>query len=150
MKREYLVLVFMVLIALLMRRFFLWVKEGPVTPDPWAKEDDDAVKQTDAVPLCPRCLSPQEEDCRFCAACGSATGLYNNWSPYLYIFSMGEVLRLGTGGSIQTNLVTVLGYLLLSVAQYTVFAPVYWFLFFRNLGRIQREAMTSQAQQSVP
>ena len=131
MKPEYLVLVFTVLIALLMWRLFLWMKEGPVTPDPWAKDDDDALKQPDAVPLCPRCLSPQEEDCQFCAACGSATGLYNNLNPYLYVFSMGEVLRLGTSGSIQTNFVTVLGYLLLSAAQYTVFFPVYWFFFFR-------------------
>ena len=152
MKPEHLalVLVFISLSVVLLWRFFHWIEETPATPDPWAKDFDDAVNQPDAVPICPRCLSPQEQDGRFCEACGSSIGFYNNLNPYLYIFSLGEVLRLGTGGSIQKNPVTVLGYLLLSVAEFTVFAPVYWYLFYRNLKRLQHDSVTSHTVPSVP
>ncbi len=139
MKREHLALLVMVLTALLLYRIFLAIKWAPTTPDLWSTDEDEAVQQPEAVPLCPHCLSLQEEEREFCAACGSATGLYNNLNPYLYIFSLGEVLRLGTYGRIKKNPVTVAGYLLLSVAEYNVFAPLYWYFFFRNLRNCKRK-----------
>jgi hypothetical protein len=139
MRPEYFVPLIMALTAVLIECFILWVKATPGTPDPWDQKDEDAVHQPDAVPLCPHCLSPHDEDCRFCPECGSATGLYNNLNPYLYIFSLGELMRLGVSGQIRRNVTTVVGYLLLSLSEYLIFAPLYWFLLFRNLIRLRRE-----------
>lgn len=66
-----------------------------------------------------------------------SVGPYNNWMPYLHVFSEGEVLRNGTSGKFQINAVTIAGYILYSITVFFVFAPVYWFFLFKNVGRIR-------------
>lgn len=145
MKPEHVALLIAGLVTLLMWRFYLWLKEGAVAPDPWPKEVEDQLNQSNAFPLCPRCLTPQVEDGRFCAECGCPTGLFNNLNPYLYIFSVGDALRLGTSGSIPKNSFLIFGYLLFSAVEYTIFAPVYWYCLFRNLKRRQPEELPTHA-----
>lgn len=130
---ELIVIVATVLIGwLVVRSFRAWLAK-PVSPDPWGPEVAEALEQPDATPLCPRCQCPHELNHWFCPECGHSVGDYNNFSPYLYLFSLGEVLRDGTSGRFRKSWLTVTGYLMLSLIEYVVFAPIYWFFLFRNL-----------------
>lgn len=107
----------------------------PATPDPWGPEIAAALEQPDATPVCPHCQCPHEATRWFCAECGRSVGDYNNLNPYLYLFALGEVLREGTSGRVRKSWLTVTGYLVLSLIEYAVLAPIYWFFLFRNLSR---------------
>ncbi|MDD5139644.1 MAG: hypothetical protein PHY43_05210 [Verrucomicrobiales bacterium] len=76
-------------------RLAVWVRTAPVTPNPWSAEIEASLQADDATPICHRCLTPHSELAWFCEHCGSAVGTYNNWMPYIYVFSQGEVLRNG-------------------------------------------------------
>ena len=114
-------------------RGFLWFWNVTPKPDPWGPEIDLQLEDPQTLPVCHHCLAPHAHTNWFCPECGAAVGDYNNWNPYLYIFSLGEVLRAGTFGKTQRTWLTVLGYLILSVGEYVIFAPAYWILFFMNL-----------------
>ena len=129
--------------VLLLYRLFLWVREAPVTPDPWDTEIEKQIHESDATVICHKCLTPQPHGQWFCEHCGSAVGDYNNVMPYLPAFSEGEVFRNGVTEKVRVNALTIIGYLLYSVACYFVFAPIYWFFFFKNLKRIKEEASAS-------
>jgi hypothetical protein len=119
--------------------FRRWLAK-PVTPDPWGAEVTDAINQPEAVPVCLYCQCPHEPNRWFCAECGHAVGDYNTVNPYLYIFSLGEVLREGTSGNIRKSWLTVTGLVVLSLVEYFVLAPIYWFFLFRNLSRKRNHA----------
>ena len=114
-----------------------WIRDAPATPNPWSVEIEESLQQADATPICHRCLTPHQIDTRFCEHCGSAIGIYNNWMPFVYIFSQGEVLRNGVTGKLHANSFTIIGYLIYSLGNYLIFAPVYWFFFFKNLKRLK-------------
>jgi len=116
-----------------------WIRNAPAKPEPWGAEIEESLQQAEAKPICHRCLTPHQVDSRFCGKCNAAVGHYNNWMPYVYIFSVGEVLRNGTTDRLRINPLTIAGYLLCSFVQYALFAPVYWFFLFKNLKRIKVE-----------
>jgi hypothetical protein len=118
-------------------RLIVWIRHAPHTPDPWGFEVEESLQQADATPICHRCLTPHQTDARFCEHCGSAVGTYNNWLPYIYIFSQGEVLRNGVTDKLRARPLTVIGYLIYSLGNYFILAPVYWFFFFKNLKRLK-------------
>jgi hypothetical protein len=120
--------------GLAVRQIILWLENAPKSPDPWDAETDKAVHQPDAVPVCHRCFTPQSPCGWFCRNCGSAVGPYNNYMPYVYVFSEGEVLRNGVTDRMRLGLLIVVGYFLVSL-DYFVFAPVYWFFLLRNFKR---------------
>ncbi|HVM60485.1 MAG TPA: hypothetical protein VMV72_06410 [Verrucomicrobiae bacterium] len=112
-----------------------WTRRLAVPPDPWGPELTAALRNPDCVPVCLRCFTPQEHDRWFCPECGAAVGPYNNCLPYIYIFSQGEVLRNGAYRHIRPSALIIVGYLLFSIGEYGVFAPVYWWRLFQNLRR---------------
>ena len=112
-----------------------WIRGAIPAPDPWSEEVEQAVQAKDAVPLCPHCLAPQSPETWFCAECGCSIGPYNNLNPYLYLFSVGDLFRTGVSRRVRRTPFVVVGFLVLSLAEYTVIAPYYWFFFFRNLRR---------------
>lgn len=114
-----------------------WSHHFPVKPDPWDAEIAEKLKQPDCVPVCHHCFTPQEHDKWFCPECGASVGPYNNYLPYIHIFSEGEVLRNGVRSHVARNPLTVVGYLCFSTLEYLIFAPLYWYLLFRNLRREQ-------------
>ncbi|HEU5072347.1 MAG TPA: zinc ribbon domain-containing protein [Verrucomicrobiae bacterium] len=114
--------------------FKAWLTR-PAAPDPWGPDVAKAMEQPDATPICPHCQSPHAAQSWFCPECGRVVGDYNNLNPYLYLFSLGEVLREGTTGHVRKSWLTVAGFLLLSLIEYLVLAPIYWFFFFRNLSQ---------------
>jgi hypothetical protein len=101
--------------GVLLWRALRWFFTGPTTPNPWGPEIDEQINQPEAVPLCPRCLSPNPAERDFCEECGYPVGTYTNWLPYLQLFSLGHVLRTGVDGRYPLNWITFLGYLFLSV-----------------------------------
>ena len=58
--------------------------------------------------------------------------------PFLYIFSIGEVLRSGTGPEARFTPLTVPGYIVFGLSQFGVFAPIYFFRLFMNWRRRSR------------
>jgi hypothetical protein len=106
-----------------------------LSPDPWGAEVEQIIQNPQASPLCHRCLTPQDCDGWFCPVCGTAVGQYNNYMPFVYVFSLGEVLRAGVTDHIKPSFLTICGYLLYSFIIYFIFAPIYWYFLFRNLKR---------------
>ncbi len=120
--------------AFVFYRLYLWVREAQPRPDPWEPEIEASLQQGDTVPVCLKCSAPQPPGQWFCEHCGTAVGPYNNLMPYVNAFSQGEVLRNGVTARVRPSPLILAGYLCLSL-DYMVFAPLYWFLFLRNLRR---------------
>jgi hypothetical protein len=127
-------------------RLIIWIRDAPSNPDPWSAEIEESLQQADATPVCHRCLSPYPDDIWFCEACGAAVGPYNNFMPYVCIFSQGEVLRNGVTDKLRVSRLTIVGYLLYSLGNYLVFAPIYWFFFFKNLKRRKEEKLIESSK----
>jgi hypothetical protein len=128
--------------------FIIWLRRSPITPDPWDQETEKKLHEPDAVEVCHRCFTPKNPDGWFCEHCGCATGPYNNLMPFIYVFSEGEVLRNGVNDRLRNTPLVIVGYLLLSLGAYFVFAPVYWVALFRNLQRQRTEHPGSPTGQS--
>jgi hypothetical protein len=107
----------------------------PPTPDPWDAEMGAGRATAEAAPLCHQCLQPHTDGLDFCPACGAPVGQYTNYLPFPYLFSVGHALRVGTSGTFRRSKLTVAGFLVFSLLEYVIFAPVYWFIFLRRLGK---------------
>jgi hypothetical protein len=120
-------------------QLIVWVREAPITPDPWDAEVGQKLSEPDAVEVCPHCLAQQPPTAWFCTHCGKAVGPYNNLMPFLNVFSEGEVFRNGTTDRFRNRPLIVIGYMLLSLAAYSFFAPIFWFFLLSNLKRPPNE-----------
>lgn len=109
-----------------------FVRRKPVEPDPWDESVATEIAEEDATPLCHRCLNAHAPEADFCPACGAAVGQYTNWLPYPYLFSVGHTLRIGTSGEFRRSPLTLVGFVLFSLVEYALFAPVYWIVMFWN------------------
>lgn len=127
-----------VVTAILLWRLAVWWKQ-PLQPNPWDEDTEARLHEPEAVLLCPRCLEPEREGVQFCRDCGFAVGPYVTWSPYLYIFVLGDLLRTGVDRPFRVKSTTVCFLLLVSLFEYFIFAPVYWFFLIRNIRRQPRE-----------
>lgn len=127
---------------------FQRVKRASPTANPWDAETDKHLQEADALPICHHCLTPQEprHNHWFCPNCGAAVGEYNNYLPFVRVFSEGEVLRTGTAGLMKSNFLIVAGYFLCSLILYTAAAPVYWYFLLKNL---KRNTLNPQVEKEV-
>jgi len=121
-------------------RFIGWIRDAPVRPDPWDAEIEQKLEDPEIREVCRHCSTPQEPGAWFCAHCGSAVGPYNNLMPYLNVFSEGEVFRNGVTGRFRNKPVIMIGYFLISLGSYAIFAPIYWFFLLSNLNRPANDA----------
>jgi hypothetical protein len=96
-------------------RFLLWIRDAPVTPDPWDAAVEQKLSEPETSEVCPHCSTPQPPDAWFCEGCGRAVGPYNNVMPFLQVFSEGEVLRNGTTDRMRKGLLIPIGYFLMSL-----------------------------------
>lgn len=112
---------------------------GPKSPDPWDETVAAEIECESATPLCHRCLTPHHPSANFCPDCGATVGEFTNWLPYPYLFSIGHTLRIGTSGEFKRSRLTVMGFLLFSVVEYALFAPVYWILFLARLPKTRQQ-----------
>jgi hypothetical protein len=124
----YTLVVFVVigLSAVILYRVVRWLCTGPVQPEPWEKDVADAMESEQARPLCCHCLEPHDIDASFCPDCGAPVGQYTNLLPFPYLFSIGHLLRTGTRGDFKRTPLTMVGFVLLGLIEYSIFAPVYW------------------------
>lgn len=104
-----------------------WFTTGPEAPDPWGEDIKEKIALDGTPPLCHRCLLPNPPETDFCRHCGATVGMYTNLLPLPYIYSVGDTLRLGTSGAFRRTPLTVAGFWLLGLAEYSIFAPVYWY-----------------------
>lgn len=119
--------------------FMKRVLKQPAPPDPWDATITAEIGSEAATPLCHRCLTAHDSSADFCPACGAAVGQYTNWLPYPQLFSIGHALRIGTSGEFRRSPLTVSFFLLFSLVEYTLFAPIYWTFMALKLGK-NREA----------
>jgi hypothetical protein len=126
--------------SLLLYRFVLWVRESPSMPDPWGPKIESSLHESNAVPVCHRCFTPCPTRGWFCENCGGAVGPYNNYMPYVEVFSEGEVFRNGVTGKLRASPLIFVGYFLYSLTAYLVFSPVYWYFLVKHLKRQREEA----------
>jgi hypothetical protein len=112
------------------RRLKIWWLTKP--PNPWPEELDEVVNQHDCKVICPRCITPQHNQAWFCPKCGAAVVPYNNTMTFLNVFSTGEMLRAGTGTHLKKTPLVMIGYLMVSLVEYLLFAPIFLYRFFRN------------------
>lgn len=61
-------------------------------------------------------------------------------SPFHQVFAMGDVLLTGTQRRFPVNWLTITGFVFLSMIQYLIFAPFYWFFLLRNVRRLRTES----------
>jgi hypothetical protein len=97
------------------------------TNDPWPHDIDLSVKAKGAIPLCTNCLFPQVDRRWFCPHCSFPCGEFVATMPYLQIFPVGELFRRGVIGPPEKGIGQKLFLVLYSLAQYSLFAPVYWY-----------------------
>ena len=142
-----LVMVSIIVVVALVYQVLRWLRGSPTSADPWSEEVEKSMNAPEAEPVCHRCFSPHGDETWFCPCCGAAVGDYNNWMPYVYLFSQGEVLRNGVTANIKPSPSVVAGYIVLSLVCYLIFAPVYWYFLFKNLQRIKQE---QAGQEIVP
>ncbi|HTY86393.1 MAG TPA: hypothetical protein VMB80_02925 [Candidatus Acidoferrum sp.] len=116
-------------------RLIGWIREAPVHPDPWDAEVQQKLEDPDIQEVCRHCSTPLMPGAWFCECCGSAVGPYNNLMPYVNAFSEGEVFRNGVANRLRNKPIILVGYLLISLGSYAVFAPLYWFFLLSNLKR---------------
>lgn len=133
-----------VLTVLGLWRLGRWFFTGPRPPDPWDAQVTADLETEEVKPLCHRCLAPHEPGVYFCPGCGAPVGMYTNWLPFPYIFSLGHVLRQGASGDFRRTPITLGGFWLLSLAEYTVLAPVYWYRLYRSQRQPQRTTPTPE------
>lgn len=124
-----------ILLLALIRVGARWLSRKPIHPDPWSEQIGREVAAEEAIPLCHRCFTPHHPLAHFCPDCGAPVGACTNLLPFPYLFSIGHTLRIGTSGSFKATPMTIIGYFLITLLQYAVFAPVYWILLLRALHR---------------
>ena len=118
--------------------FCQWLLACPRTPDPWGPEFEQAVEGEEATSLCHHCLAPQEHNGWFCPECGSTTGKYSNYLPFVYVFSLGDGLRAGVRRREPWTLLLVVGYVLTAFAWFPILAPIYCLFLFLHRDRITK------------
>ncbi|MFO1512876.1 MAG: hypothetical protein U1F83_08210 [Verrucomicrobiota bacterium] len=109
-----------------------WILQTKPAADPWDETTTAELEGDEAVPLCHHCLLPHDVSTDFCPGCGTPVGQYTNWLPFPQLFSVGHVLRTGTSGEFKRTPLTILGFLLFSLVEYTLFVPIYWIVFLRK------------------
>jgi hypothetical protein len=110
-----------------------WALQTKATPDPWDETVAAELAKDETAPLCHHCLCPHADSTDFCPQCGTPVGQYTNWLPFPQLFSIGHVLRAGTSGEFKRTPLTILGFMLFSLAEYMLFVPIYWIVFLRKI-----------------
>jgi len=114
-------------------RFSKWIMDCPPTANPWGADIEELLNRWETLPLCDKCLAPQEHDGWFCPECGSTFGPYCNFLPYVVLFSQGEVLRSGTMQRLRKKgPIITLGYMLFAFGTMALLAPIYCLVLFVN------------------
>lgn len=58
---------------------------------------------------------------------------YGNWMDYIYVFSIGEILRSGVEPNVKPTIWMAFGYTILAFAEFPPLAPFYLYRVFKNM-----------------
>jgi hypothetical protein len=136
----------LILIGAAVYLFCRWLLACPRTPDPWASDIEQAVEQEEAVPVCPHCLTPQEHNGWFCPECGSTSGQYSNYLPFVYLFSIGDAVRAGVQQRNRWSPLLAVGFVLVAFAWLSILAPIYCVFLFLARSRVTHLHQPAQAE----
>jgi len=136
------------LAAVFFWRLINWVRDAPTRSDPWDAATEQKLSDPEAVEVCHRCFTEQPDHAWFCRHCGGAVGPCNNLMPYVCIFSEGEVFRNGASGRVRRSPLTVAGYMLLSLASFGLFAPLFWLSFFKHFKPSEGKATSQPSEEN--
>jgi hypothetical protein len=131
-------------------RLIAWVRDAPVTPDPWDLEVEQKLQEPETPEVCPHCLTEQPPTAWFCKRCGRAVGPYNNLMPYVQVFSEGEVFRNGTGGRFRNRPMILIGFFLITLGTLPFLAPIYLLSLLLNWQRPPGEPGPAEDQNVRP
>ena len=124
-----------VVLSFLLYRFVVWIREARLSPDPWEPSLPERLDEAEAEPLCTRCLCPHPEEAWFCPHCGLPASATTNFSPFLWVFSLGDAFRAFVAGAVRIRPLTVVGFLLTSLIHLSVLGPLYWVALLWNADR---------------
>ncbi|MCX7010287.1 MAG: zinc ribbon domain-containing protein [Kiritimatiellaeota bacterium] len=124
-----------------------WLRDTAAKESP---EQPTEIVPDDAVPVCHRCLAPNEPTAHFCSECGASIGLCNNYLPWEQIASIGEVARSGVGPEARFTPLHILGYVLFGLVEYHIFSPLYFVQLFRNFRRHRQTPTSPMISQPPP
>lgn len=128
-----------------------WFVCGPSKPDPWDEQTTSDLREGNCTPICHRCFNPHDPLINFCPECGAPVGKYTNMLPFLYPFSVGHTLRLGTSGRFKRSPLIVIGFILASWELFALIAPLYWIRLFQNMFKQSRvDASVGKANECGP
>jgi hypothetical protein len=127
------ILLVVVVLCICAARLFRWLFSGPIRPDPWDEQTASDLREGNCTPICHRCLNPHDPLIYFCPECGAGVGKYTNLLPYPYIFSLGHTLRIGTTGTFRRSPLIIIGFMVVSSANFFIIAPFYWVRLFLNI-----------------
>ena len=128
--------------------FTQWVCRSPARPDPWDDQVAAELERDEAMALCHRCLTPHSRTVYFCPDCGAPVGECTNLMPFIQEFSIGHTLRIGSSGEYRNTPLIVAGFVLLSLVEYSVFAPFYLWRLFQNLPEPRRPKQDNPVEPS--
>ena len=128
--------------------FCRWLLACPRTPDPWGSDIEQAVEREDAVPVCAHCLAPQDHNGWFCPECGSTSGQYSNYLPFVYLFSIGDAVRAGVQQPNRWSPLLVVWLVLVAFAWLSILAPIYCVFLFLARSRVTHLPQVAQAEES--
>ncbi|HXI71296.1 MAG TPA: zinc ribbon domain-containing protein [Verrucomicrobiae bacterium] len=132
-------------------RLILWVRAATPKPEPWGAEVEQKLLEPETAEACPHCSTPLLPTALFCPHCGRAVDSYNNWVPYVYSFSDGDVFRKNTSGQLRVKWLIVIGYLLLFACKIGIpISPLLCIFFFLNQQRIKQERLNASNPIATP
>ncbi|MGJ8653358.1 MAG: hypothetical protein ACSHX8_08795 [Opitutaceae bacterium] len=106
----------------LLRR--LWNVDAP---NPYGTVEFVEPADEPEVPLCLNCLVPEEGHQWICSNCGWPTSFHGSQMSYIDVFCMGALLRSGVDGSVKLTRFRMIGLIIYSIMQYSIFSPLYWY-----------------------
>lgn len=128
----YFLLVFGVLYFCLVN-LIRWFCYGPSKPDPWDEQTTSDLQEGNCTPICHRCFNPHDPLENFCPKCGAPVGTYTNLLPFLFPFSVGHTMRIGTSGRFKRSPLIIIGFIVAAFVTGAFIAPFYCIRLFMNV-----------------
>ena len=106
--------------------------------------EDDFWEKATPLYFCGNCGSLFDDRRYFCESCGSSVGYYNNTMPFLWIFSLGDLLMYCVSPGFRGGRMNIAGVYLMTLGQY---GPMAFFYLYRMHKQIKQNRQTQNTNQ---
>lgn len=100
-------------------------------PNPYGTVEFIEKGEGPEIALCLNCLAPECGHQWICAECGWPSSFYGSQMPFIDVYCMGALFRSGVDGSVELTKFRIIGLIVYSIANYHIFAPLYWYWVFQ-------------------